>query len=218
MQKSLLVVGGTNHGKVVPIIVSEFRIGRDAMCHLRPASTDISRLHCAIVTHPDGRVFLRDYASSNGTIVNQRFLIGGEYELRDGDMLEVGPLGFRFHMQEAALSTKAAANIMTTTSVPAPERPAAAPAPPPAVSVQQRGAFTALPGPMLPGLTPVSSIPRSHYREESALETTPDLLTDSHIFSVHDDDLFKADTLPNINVAAMNSKKAPDAGPMLVQE
>ncbi|MFT3883467.1 MAG: FHA domain-containing protein [Gemmatales bacterium] len=204
MQKSLVVVGGTNHGKVVPVIVQEFRIGRDAMCHLRPASTDISRLHCAIVTHPDGRVFLRDYASSNGTIINQRFLIGGEYELKDGDVLEVGPLGFRFHMQGAAVSTLSA-SVVTTSSVPQSPRPAAAPVPPP------------LPRPVLPGLTTISSVPRYSYREESALETTPDLLTDSHIFAVHDQEMFKSDTMPNSQVFK-SSRKGVDAGPMLVED
>lgn len=204
MQKSLVVVGGTNHGKVVPIIVQEFRIGRDAMCHLRPASTDISRLHCAIVTHPDGRVFLRDYASSNGTIINQRFLIGGEYELKDGDVLEVGPLGFRFHMQGAAVSTLSA-SVVTTSSVPQAPRPLAAPVPPP------------LPRPVLPGLTTISSVPRYSYREESALETTPELLTDSHIFSVHDQEMFQSDTMPNSQVFK-SSRKGADAGPMLVEE
>lgn len=204
MQKSLLVVGGTNHGKVVPIIVQEFRIGRDAMCHLRPASTDISRLHCAIVTHPDGRVFLRDYASSNGTVINQRFLIGGEYELKDGDMLEVGPLGFRFHLQGAAVSTLSA-SVVTTNSVPQAPRPVASPVPPP------------LPRPVLPGLTTISSVPRYSYREESALETTPDLLTDSHIFSVHDQEMFQTDTMPNSQVFK-GSRKGVDAGPMLVED
>jgi len=203
MQKSLLVIGGTNHGKVVPIIVQEFRIGRDAMCHLRPASTDISRLHCAIVTHPDGRVFLRDYASSNGTVINQRFLIGGEYELKDGDTLEVGPLGFRFHLQDAAVSTLSAA-VMTTNSVPQAPRPATSPVPPP------------LPRPVLPGLTTISSVPRYSYRDESALETTPDILTDSHIFSVHDQEMFQSDTMPNSQVFK-GSRKGADAGPMLVE-
>ncbi|HQR06541.1 MAG TPA: FHA domain-containing protein [Gemmatales bacterium] len=203
MQKSLLVVGGTNHGKVVPIIVQEFRIGRDAMCHLRPASTDISRLHCAIVSHPDGRVFLRDYASSNGTIINQRFLIGGEYELKDGDTLEVGPLGFRFHLQGAAASTLSA-SVVTTNAVPQAPRPATSPVPPP------------LPRPVLPGLTTVSSVPRYSYSEESALETTPDILTDSHIFSVHDQEMFQTDTMPDAQVFK-GSRKAADAGPMLVE-
>lgn len=206
MQKSLVVVGGTNHGKVVPIIVQEFRIGRDAMCHLRPASTDISRLHCAIVTHPDGRVFLRDYASSNGTIVNQRFLIGGEYELKDGDVLEVGPLAFRVILQDVAPTTLSASTMKTTNAVPQAPRPAAAPVPPP------------LPRPVLPGLTTISSVPRYAYREESALETTPDLLTDSHIFSVHDQEMFQSDTMPNSQVFKSSSRKGADAGPMLVED
>lgn len=185
MQMSLVVVGGTNHGKIVPIIVQEFRIGRDAMCHLRPASTDISRLHCALVTHSDGRVFLRDYASSNGTIINHRFLIGGEFELKDGDLFEVGPLAFRVQLQGAEVTTLSDSSVMTTNQVPQPERPVSVPPP-------------LLPRPVLPGMTTISSVPRVSYRQESALETTPDLLTDSHIFSCHDSDLFKADTLPNL--------------------
>lgn len=213
MQKSLVAVGGTNHGRVVPIVVQEFRIGRDAMCHLRPASTDICRLHCAIVTHPDGRVFLRDYASNHGTIINQRFLIGGEYELKDGDVLEIGPLAFRIHLQESAVSTLSASvnNTMPVHHVPPPApRPMSThvPVPPP------------LPRPpVLPGLTTISSVPRYLFREESALETTPDLLTDSHIFAVHDDDSLINDTLPHASHGHyQNKRKQSDAGPKLVHD
>jgi pSer/pThr/pTyr-binding forkhead associated (FHA) protein len=203
MQKSLVAIGGTNHGRVVPIIVPEFRIGRDAMCHLRPASTDISLLHCAIVTHPDGRVFLRDCGSNNGTAINHRFLIGGEYQLKDGDMIEVGPLVFRFHLQGEEITTVSAGSTNNTVTLPQ-ARPA--PVPPP------------LPRPFLPGLTTISSVPRgTMYREESALETTPELLTDSHIFSVHDADLMRdGDTLPQL--PALNSLRQHDAGPRLVHD
>ncbi|HQR42412.1 MAG TPA: FHA domain-containing protein [Gemmatales bacterium] len=204
MQKSLVAIGGTNHGRVVPVIVAEFRIGRDAMCHLRPASTDISRLHCAIVTHPDGRVFLRDYGSNNGTAINHRFLIGGEYQLKDGDVIEVGPLVFRFHLQGAEVTTLSA-SVNSTMSIPQ-SRPASVPVPPP------------LPRPVLPGLTTISSVPRgTMFREESALETTPDLLTDSHIFSVHDADLMRdGDTLPQL--PTLNALRQNDAGPRLVHD
>src|SRR5438270_9599599 len=102
MQKTLVALGGMYHGKVIPLIVNEFRIGRDAKCHLRPASTDVSRLHCAVLTRPDGRIFIRDFGSANATIVNERYLIGGELELHDGDVLEIGPLMFRFHVQAAS--------------------------------------------------------------------------------------------------------------------
>jgi pSer/pThr/pTyr-binding forkhead associated (FHA) protein len=105
MPLSLVVVGGVNHGKEIPITVPEFRIGRDAKCHLRPASDDVSRMHCALVVHPDQRVFLRDYGSSNGTILNRRVLVHGELSLEDGDTIEVGPLMFRIKMASAAPAT-----------------------------------------------------------------------------------------------------------------
>jgi pSer/pThr/pTyr-binding forkhead associated (FHA) protein len=188
MQKSLTVVGGTNHGRVVPIIMAEFRIGRDASCHLRPASTDISRIHCAIITHPDGSVFIRDFGSQLGTIINHRALIGGEIELQDGDILEVGPLMFRFTLQAPASSTIASSLQGTTPNLSLPATtvvPAPVPKPP-----------------NLPGLTHVSSIPSPRmFYEESALETNPDNLPDSHIFCMRDDSSVEIpgiDTLPNV--------------------
>jgi pSer/pThr/pTyr-binding forkhead associated (FHA) protein len=94
MQVSLTVVGGVHHNRTIPIGVAEFRIGRDPKCHLRPASEDVSRQHCAIAMR-EGRVFLRDYGSRNGTILNRRLLVQGEVQLEDGDVIEVGPLTFR---------------------------------------------------------------------------------------------------------------------------
>jgi predicted component of type VI protein secretion system len=197
MQKSLIAVGGTNHGKVVPVIVNEFRIGRDAMCHLRPASTDISRLHCAIVTHPDGRVFVRDYGGNNGTLINQRFLIGGEYEMKDGDLLEIGPLVFRFHNQGEAATTLTASSMTATSAIPPMAPVVRAPVPPP------------LPRPMLPGLTTISSVPR-YQREESALETSPEFISDSNIFSLGGDGYDEVMLEPG--------RRSVDAGPKLVRD
>jgi len=94
MQVSLTVVGGVHDGRKIGINVPEFLIGRDAKCHLRPASNDVSRLHCAIVIR-QGIVFLRDYGSSNGTYLNKRMLVHGELQLEDGDLIQVGPLTFR---------------------------------------------------------------------------------------------------------------------------
>jgi len=90
----LTVISEANRGRQIPITVAEFKIGRDPSCHLRPASNDISRVHCAIV-HKHDRVFLRDYGSSNGTVLNRRMLVHGELQLEDGDLIEVGPLAFR---------------------------------------------------------------------------------------------------------------------------
>ncbi len=112
MQVTLTVVGGVHDGKQIPITVNEFRIGRDAKCHLRPASEDVSRNHCAIIIRPDQRLFLRDYGSSNGTILNQRLLVHGEVQLENGDMIEVGPLMFRLNIgQEASHGNVQGANL-----------------------------------------------------------------------------------------------------------
>lgn len=217
MQKTLVVLGGINHGQVIPLLVSEFRIGRDSGCHLRPASTDISRLHCAIITRPDGRVFVRDYGSVNGTIINERYLIGGELQLQDSDVLEVGPLMFRFHCQTVAATTASNSVLATTPNIPVPP-PVAVPLP-------------AQPRPLLPGLSTavstVGGVPGRGYKEDSVLhmstETYSDL-SDSNIFSVRDKDDFRpvtVDTLP-INPDRLpgepGEKGSRDSGPMLCQE
>ncbi len=95
----LRVVSEANHGRQITITIPEFKIGRDPTCHLRPASSDISRVHCAIVQR-QGRAFLRDYGSSNGTILNRRKLVKGELELEQDDLIQVGPLAFRVRLQK----------------------------------------------------------------------------------------------------------------------
>ncbi|HMP01858.1 MAG TPA: FHA domain-containing protein [Gemmatales bacterium] len=95
MHVALTVVNGVHRNKVIPIHGSEFKIGRDPDCQLRPASEDVSREHCAIIVRPDHRVFLRDYGSRNGTILNHRMLVHGELQLENGDVIQLGPLTFR---------------------------------------------------------------------------------------------------------------------------
>src|SRR5215212_4078842 len=93
MKLSLIVqTAGKQEGKVLSITLAQFVIGRDPQCHLRPASPSISKRHCALIQR-DGRVFLRDFDSTNGTFVNGD-QIKGEVELHEGDQLKVGPLDF----------------------------------------------------------------------------------------------------------------------------
>jgi pSer/pThr/pTyr-binding forkhead associated (FHA) protein len=100
MKLSLVVLNGKPEGKEIPIRLSQFLIGRDADCHLRPASPLISKRHCAILLR-DEKAFIRDFGSTNGTILNQAPL-QGEAELNDGDMLKVGPLAFQVKITVAA--------------------------------------------------------------------------------------------------------------------
>src|SRR5262245_24018390 len=93
MKLSLVVVGGVNEGKAIPITVPQFAIGRDPQCQLRPASPSISKRHCAIFVKGK-QVLIRDFGSTNGTFVNGQ-LVEGEVPLKDGDAIKVGPLDFR---------------------------------------------------------------------------------------------------------------------------
>lgn len=77
-------------GRVVPIGVDRFVIGRDPDCQLRPGSSRIAKRHCAVLLRGD-KVFLRDLDSSTGTSINGR-QIKGEIELLHDDLLGVGPL------------------------------------------------------------------------------------------------------------------------------
>src|SRR5437867_12903547 len=92
MKLSLEVSVGKAAGKVIAIAGPQCLIGRDPDCHLRPASPVISKRHCALVLR-EGRAYIKDFESTNGTLVNNERIIG-EQELNDRDALKIGPLEF----------------------------------------------------------------------------------------------------------------------------
>jgi anti-anti-sigma factor len=102
MVKLRLVVmtRGKWEGKRIPIARFPFLIGRDAACQLRPANTLVSNQHGAISTR-DGRFFIRDLESTNGTFVNDE-RIAGERELQHGDALRIGTLDFDIEVETTA--------------------------------------------------------------------------------------------------------------------
>ena len=94
MKVNLIVTAaGPNQGRAIPIGGAKFLIGRDADCNLRPASQAISHKHCAVLLR-DGKVFILDLSSTNGTLVND-VVVSGEVEVKDGDRLKLGPLDFK---------------------------------------------------------------------------------------------------------------------------
>src|SRR2546428_510961 len=105
MKLSLVVNHGGHKGKVIPIPLKQFLIGRDPQCHLRPASPLISKRHCALLIRGE-KVFVRDFESTNGTAVNEQ-PIKGEQELKNNDSLRVGPLDFRVVLEASELAIKA---------------------------------------------------------------------------------------------------------------
>jgi predicted component of type VI protein secretion system len=97
MKLSLVVTQGKLAGKEIPVKLSQFLIGRDPECQLRPNSPLVSKRHCAIIQR-DGKVFLRDFESTNGTVLNDKPMTG-ETELTSGDEFRVGPLSFKVKLE-----------------------------------------------------------------------------------------------------------------------
>jgi len=94
MKVSLIVASGVHQGKAIPIAGPKFLIGRDPACQLRPASQAISKQHCGFVVR-EGKIFVLDYGSTNGTSVNEEALPANvEREIKHGDRVQAGPLDF----------------------------------------------------------------------------------------------------------------------------
>ncbi len=137
MKLSLVVLTqGANQGKVLEIKLSQFLVGRDPQCHLRPASPMISKRHCAVLQR-EGKAFVRDFDSTNGTFVNNE-QVKGEMELHNGDQLKIGPLMFSVLLEAGTpvnrptpppptkAATKTAPAPKAATPPPATNKPAAA--------------------------------------------------------------------------------------------
>jgi pSer/pThr/pTyr-binding forkhead associated (FHA) protein len=108
MKLSLIVqTPGKWEGKAIPIKLSQFVIGRDPGCHLRPANLLVSKRHCVLLIR-DNRAFVRDLDSTNGTFINDQ-PVESEIELHDRDCLKVGTVAFGIRIEEAAPLAKPAA-------------------------------------------------------------------------------------------------------------
>src|SRR5262245_15328301 len=101
MKLSLLVLtSGKQAGKILEIKLPQFLIGRDPQCQLRPASPLISKRHCALIQR-EGKAFVRDFDSTNGTFLNEE-QIQGEVELHHDDQLKIGPIQFTVQLDAEA--------------------------------------------------------------------------------------------------------------------
>ena len=110
MKLSLVVLTtGANQGKSLEIKLSQFVVGRDPQCHLRPASPMISKRHCAIL-HARAKC---SSATSTAPMAPSSTIepVKGEVELNNADELKIGPLLFavKLEMPAAGQSPHAAA-------------------------------------------------------------------------------------------------------------
>ncbi len=121
LKVNLIVVSGKPEGKVIPLSLPVFRVGRDETCHLRPNSVEVSRQHTEI-TITDTTVTVRDLGSRNGTLVNGN-LLTAPHELKSGELLRIGPLTFAVSIQDSAATAAVASSSPSSTAVP-PRAPA----------------------------------------------------------------------------------------------
>jgi anti-anti-sigma regulatory factor len=91
LQVALRVQSGSGEPRLVRVPATGFVIGREGNCPFRIGSALVSKRHAALEQR-DGKVYLRDLGSTNGTVVNGQILRGQEQELFDGDQIQVGPV------------------------------------------------------------------------------------------------------------------------------
>jgi predicted component of type VI protein secretion system len=129
MKLSLLVMTpGKQQGKALEIKTPQFLVGRDPQCQLRPASPLISKRHCAILIR-DGKAYIRDFGSTNGTFVNGE-PVQGERELHHDDQLKIGPIQLAVRLEQAATPVnKPTPAPATRSATPKPANKDATPAP-----------------------------------------------------------------------------------------
>jgi pSer/pThr/pTyr-binding forkhead associated (FHA) protein len=101
----VVLTAGKMEGQTIPITLTQFLIGRDRHCHLRPANPVISNRHCAILVR-GSKVLVRDFESTNGTFVNNE-QVHGEAVLKNEDRLRIGPLEFAVHIEISTAVDKA---------------------------------------------------------------------------------------------------------------
>ncbi len=114
MKVQLVVVRGKPEGKVIPLAGPSFKIGRGETCHLRPSSELVSREHTEFTITGDV-IQIRVMGSRNGTWVNGKALTSESVQLKDRDLVQVGPLTFAVSIQGVAAGpAKAAAPLVAS--------------------------------------------------------------------------------------------------------
>ncbi|AMV23460.1 FHA domain protein [Gemmata sp. SH-PL17] len=190
MKVSLVVAAGAHEGRAIPLTGAQFLIGRDQQCHLRPASPAISKVHCAVLIR-DGKVYVKDCGSTNGTLVNYELIQSKEVEIQDGAALQVGPLDFRVRIARNAPQTDgtplpggsaetaaALAAVKAATAATAPKAPVRDTTPAPAKSgVTAPGAPKSVPA-TKPAPSKETPAPKPPSKESPALTTSSETTSD----------------------------------------
>ncbi|MBP7843274.1 MAG: GGDEF domain-containing protein [Proteobacteria bacterium] len=86
----LQINSGPDQGKILSLgNKTEIFVGRANTCEISVQDPSCSRRHARIFIAPDGRVFVEDLNSTNGSKINGK-RVEGQYLLQDGDNLQFG--------------------------------------------------------------------------------------------------------------------------------
>ena len=94
MEAHLWVCSGENIGRRFALDKPEHMIGRTANVDIPVLDERVSQKHAKVVVQ-DGRHFVEDLGSTNGTFVNNQPLTGPR-KLQDGDLIQVGETVFEY--------------------------------------------------------------------------------------------------------------------------
>ncbi len=93
----LVLVLGKPLGKSFILGSKPLSIGRGSECEIPIVDTSLSRTHAQILRDKEGRYYVRDLGSTNGTFVNERKLEPRKASaLNDGDFIKSGNIVFKF--------------------------------------------------------------------------------------------------------------------------
>jgi diguanylate cyclase (GGDEF)-like protein len=93
----LIIIRGTPQGHRYFLTQAEMTLGRDATADITVSDQSISRKHAQITKEKDGKVYLTDLGSSNGTFINDKKVAPGErMSLAKEDMIKLGNSIFKF--------------------------------------------------------------------------------------------------------------------------
>ena len=90
----IVQIHGPELGKKYTLLEQEFTIGREEGNHIVVDLDNVSRRH-AMIIHRQGRMFVKDLGSTNGTYLNDAE-VTQETPLRSGDLIKVGGSIFKF--------------------------------------------------------------------------------------------------------------------------
>ena len=104
VQASLVVQGGPDSGRTIPLSGRPVTLGRRADNDVVVDEKTVSRRHALIVDSPGGLV-LRDLSTTNGTFVNFIKVADGEHVLAHGDRIRLAGSQITFIFRQEGPST-----------------------------------------------------------------------------------------------------------------